>query len=69
MKHDKTKFIVDNYVEIKSHKDLLSATIMLTAEAGTLFIVEPWPGNNWRIYVKKGSEAALKALEVALKEK
>ena len=69
MKQDKSMFIVDNYVEIKSHKDLMAATILLASEAGVMFIVEPWPGDNWRIYVKKGSEPALKTVEEMLKKK
>lgn len=69
MKQSKSTFIVGNYVDIKSHEDLMAATIRLASEAGVLFIVEPWPGNNWRIYVKKGSEPALLALEEGLKKK
>lgn len=69
MKQDKTTFIVDNYVDIKSHEDLLAATILLASEAGVMFVVEPWPGNRWRIYVKKGSELSLKAVEELLKKK
>jgi len=69
MEQSKSTFIVDSYVEIKSHKDLMAATILLASEAGVMFIVEPWGGNNWRIYVKKGSEPSLKAVEEMLKKK
>ena len=68
MEQSKSTFIVDNYLDIKSHEDLLTATKMLATAEGVMFVVEPWPGNNWRIYVKKGSEPALIALEVELNE-
>ena len=68
MKQSKSTFIVDHYLDIRSHEDLLSATKMLADEAGVMFIVEPWPGNHWRIYVKKGSDPALIAVEEGLKK-
>ena len=66
MKQNKSTFIVDNYVDIASHEDLITATKILAIAAGVMFVVEPWPGNNWRIYVKKGSEPALIALEMEI---
>jgi len=62
MKQNKSQFVVDHFVEINNTSNLTLAMKFLT-KAGVLFIVEPWPGENWRIYVRKDAETALQIIE------
>ena len=62
MKQNKSQFIVDRYVEANSLSTLTLVMKLLTAQ-NILFIVEPWPGENWRVYVRKDAETVLQIIE------
>ena len=62
MQNNKSQFIVDHYVEIDSFSSL-SLVMKFLAKQGILFVVEPWPGQSWRLYVRKDAEAVLKIVE------
>lgn len=62
MNQNKAQFIFDYYVEIREYSKLRSATHVLQTE-GILHVVEPWPGNMYRLYVRKDQKAALEILE------
>lgn len=62
MKQDKSQFVVDNYVTV-NNSSTLSLVMKLLARHGVLFVVEPWPGQSWRVYVRKDAEQALKIVE------
>ena len=58
MKQSKSKFIVDNFVEVTGIKHLSLLTAGLNC-AGILYVVEPWGGGHtvedglYRVYVRK----------------
>ena len=62
MKQNKSQFVVDHFVEV-NNKSALTIVMKFLAAQHTLFIVEPWPGENWRIYVRKDAETALQIIE------
>ena len=62
MEHHKSQFIVDNYIQIGSREELINK-INTLSQAGVLFVVEPWAGDNFRIYVRKDAEDILKIVE------
>ena len=67
MDQSKTKFIVDNYITIKSGN--LTKVAYLLFSAGVLFVCEPWPDGHYRIYVRKDVKHLLEVIEADVNEK
>lgn len=62
MQQNKSQFIVDNFVTIDS-RSTLSLVMKFLVHTGTMFVVEPWPGESWRVYVRKDAAEVLKIVE------
>ena len=67
MEQNKVQFIFDNYIEVEI-KDLHKVTRWLTVGSIT-HTVEPWPEDQWRVYVKKDAADILKLMEEELNKK
>jgi len=67
MEQNKTQFIFDHFIEV-SRKDLYKVTKWLNV-GSILYAVEPWPEDQWRIYVKKEAGDTLEIMEEELKKK
>lgn len=67
MKQNKAQFIVDYYVTINNKVALQDIMIGLK-HAGCLFVVEPWPEDHWRVYVRKDMAFMLEKLEEVIQD-
>ena len=61
MEQNKTQFIVDNYIDV-GRKDLYKVTKWLCV-GSVAFVVEPWPNDRWRVYVRKDAAISLRIME------
>jgi len=67
MKQSKAQFIFDNFIEV-GRNDLYKVTKWLNV-GSIVFVVEPWPEDQWRVYVKKDAAETLKIMEEELIKK
>jgi hypothetical protein len=63
MKNNKIQFIADCYIDVEDQETLLAIIPKLVDVA---FFVEPWPGNNWRVYVRKDASHLLEDIGEAI---
>ena len=66
MDQSKSTFIVDNFIEV-GRKDLYKVTKWLCV-GSVSFVVEPWPYDRWRVYVRKDAAEILSTMEEELRK-
>lgn len=66
MRQNKTTFVVDNFLDLENRDELKKAVKWLSL-LSILYVVEPWPGHAWRIYVRKEAADILIDIEGALR--
>ena len=66
MKQNKAQFIVDHYIEVG--RDALYKVTKWLCVGSIAFVVEPWPNDRYRIYVRKDVAETLKIAEEEAKK-
>ena len=66
MEQNKAQFIFDNYIVI-GRDDLYKVTKWLNV-GSIVFLVEPWPEDQWRVYVRKDAADILETMEEELRK-
>jgi len=62
MDQSKTTFVVDNFITLENRAELKKATKWANL-LSILYVVEPWPEDTWRMYVRKESGTILADLD------